>query len=315
MTTGEAVALGAAQSIVLVGVAPLLNGGIRKIKARLQMRRGPGLFQDYWNIWKWLARSEKTAEGSTFVSDIAPWGIMAAVLTAALFVPVFSEQTPLRSEGDLLVFVALLALARALLTLAGMDSGSAFGQMGSSRELAISALVEPVLLMSLVALAIEPGSTRLGDIAAFGDHSSGEFVTLGWVLAIAGFAVVVVAETGRIPVDNPDTHLELTMVHEGMLIESSGRSLGMLHLAHLLKQTVLLVLFVNVFFPFGLTGADGPAEHALVGVLVAGKVAIAAGALALVESVFAKMRLFELPDLIGAAGFAAMLGAALVVIF
>jgi formate hydrogenlyase subunit 4 len=315
LSTGEAIALGAVQSVVLIAAAPLLNGFIKKIKARLQMRRGPGLLQDYWNIWKWLARSEQTTEGASFVSTIAPWAILAAIAAASLFVPVFSEHAPLRSAGDLFVVVALFALARALLTMAGMDSGSAFGQMGSSRELAISALVEPVLLLSLVALAIEPGSTRLPDIVAFGDHHSGDFVTLGWALAIVAFAVVVVAETGRIPVDNPDTHLELTMVHEGMLIEFSGRSLGVLHLAHLLKQAVLLVLFVNVFFPFGMAVSHGAGEQGLVVALVAAKVTMAACGLALVESVFAKMRLFELPDLIGAAGFAAMLGAALVVIF
>jgi formate hydrogenlyase subunit 4 len=315
MTTGEAIALGAAQSVVLVAAAPLLNGCIKKIKARFQMRRGPGLFQDYWNVWKWLARSERTANGASFVSTVAPWGILTAVGAASLFVPVFSENAPLWSAGDLFVVVAFLALARALLTLAGMDSGSAFGQMGSSRELAISALVEPVLLLSLVALSIEVGSTRLPDIVAFGDQNSAQFVTLGWALALVSFTVVVVAETGRIPVDNPDTHLELTMVHEGMLIEFSGRSLGVLHLAHLLKQAVLLVFFVNVFFPFGMTGAEGVLEHALVVALVAGKLAVAASGLAIIESIFAKMRLFELPDLIGSAGFAAMLGAALVVIF
>lgn len=314
MTTGDAVALGAVQSVVLITFAPLLNGCIRKIKARFQMRRGPGLLQDYWNIWKWLARSEQLPEAASFVSAIVPWGVLAAVGAASLFVPVFSEHAPLRSAGDMFVVVATLALARALLTLAGMDSGSAFGQMGSSRELAISALVEPVLLLSLVALAIEPGSTRLPDIVAFGDQDSGSFVTLGWALTIVAFAIVVVAETGRIPVDNPDTHLELTMVHEGMLIEFSGRSLGVLHLAHLLKQAVLIALFVNVFFPFGMSSAHGAGEHALVVALVVGKVALAAAGLAVVESIFAKMRLFELPDLIGFAGFTALLGSALVVI-
>jgi formate hydrogenlyase subunit 4 len=315
MSIGETIALGTVQTTVLIAVAPLLNGCIKKIKARFQVRRGPPLLQDYWNIWKWLSRSEQTADSASFISTIAPWGILTAVVVASLFVPVFSEHTPLRSAGDLFVFIAFLALARALLTLCGMDSGSAFGQMGSSRELAISAMVEPVLLLSLVTLAIEPGSTRFGDIAAFGDQDAGQFATLGWVLAAVGFAVVVVAETGRIPIDNPDTHLELTMVHEGMLIESSGRGLGVLHASHLLKQTVLLVLFVNVFFPFGLAGADGFLQHALVVGLVAGKVAVAAAGLAVIESIFAKMRLFELPDLIGSAGFAAMLGAALVVIF
>jgi formate hydrogenlyase subunit 4 len=197
MTTGEAIALGAVQTGVLIGVAPLVNGCIRKIKARFQMRRGPALLQDYWNIWKWIARSEQTPDGASFVSAIAPWGILAAIIAASLFVPVFSAHSPVRSAGDLFVLIALLALARALLTLAGMDSGSALGQMGC-----------------------------LPDIVAFGDRKAEDFITLGWGLAIVGFVVVVVAETGRIPVDNPDTHLELTMVHEGMLIEFSGRSLG-----------------------------------------------------------------------------------------
>jgi formate hydrogenlyase subunit 4 len=236
-------------------------------------------------------------------------------VTALLFVPVFSERTPLTASGDLIVVVGLLALTRALLTLGGMDSGGTFGQMGSSRELAVGAIVEPVLLLSLVALALQPQSTRLGEMVTFGDAHPAEFINLGWLLAAAGYGVVLVAETGRIPVDNPDTHLELTMIHEGMLIEYSGRSLGMLHYAAMIKQLLLAVLLVNLFLPFGMARFDGATGYVLGTLLVVVKVALVGVALAVLESALAKRRFFELPDLIGAAGFAALLGVALTVLF
>lgn len=314
-TAMEATTLGVIQLSALAAAAPLLNGLIKSVKARLQLRRGPSLFQGYRDLAKWFGRAEQVADSTSFIHWLAPIVVMAAILAAALLVPVFSYRTPLTSAGDLIVFVSLLALARAFLTLGGMDSGSAFGEMGSSRELAISALVEPVLLLSLVALAIGPGSTRLGDIVAFGDHDPARFLGLSWALSAAAFAVVLVAETGRIPVDNPDTHLELTMIHEGMLIEYSGRSLGMLQFASMIKQVLLVVLFVNVFLPFGLARFDGAQGYAFGALLVVVKVSITGVGLGLVESAFAKMRLFELPDLIGAAGFSAALGAALRVLF
>jgi len=311
----EAAILGVVQVAAIVGAAPLLNGVIKKIKARFQLRQGPPILQGYRDIAKWLSRSEQVAESTSFVHALAPAGILAATVAALLFVPVFSDRTPLTTSGDFLVVVGLLALGRALLTLGGMDSGGTFGQMGSSRELAIGALVEPVLMLSLAAVALQPHSTRLGEIVAFGDGHPGSFLSLGWALAAAAFAVALVAETGRIPVDNPDTHLELTMVHEGMLIEYSGRSLGMLHYASMIKQLLLVVLLANVFVPFGMARFGGIGAYALGAALVTVKVALIGVGLAVVESAFAKRRLFELPDLIGAAGFAAMLGVALTVLF
>jgi len=313
--TAEAVILGIVQIAAAVAAAPLLNGFIKKIKARFQLRQGPPLLQGYRDLAKWLSRSEQVADSSSFVHALAPAAILTATLAALLFVPVFAERTPLTASGDLIVVVGLLALTRALLTLGGMDSGGAFGQMGSSRELAVGALVEPVLLLSLVALALQPQSTRMGDIVAFGDAHPGEFIGLGWALAAAGFAVVLVAETGRIPVDNPDTHLELTMIHEGMLIEYSGRSLGMLHYAAMIKQLLLAVMLVNVFLPFGMARFEGVPGYALGTMLLAVKVALVGLALAILESALAKRRLFELPDLIGAAAFSAMLGVGVTVLF
>jgi len=313
MSIADAAMLAVLQLGALAGVAPLLNGLIRKVKARLQYRQGPPLLQNYYDLGKWWSRSEQVATSTSFVHRCAPAGVLATTLAATLFLPVFSWHTPLSSAGDLFVVVALFALGRALLTLGGMDSGSSFGQMGSSREVAVGALVEPILILSLVTLAIGADSTRLGEIVRVAAGQGGSAITPGWILAAAGFAVVLVAETGRIPVDNPDTHLELTMIHEAMLIEYSGRSLGMLHFSALLKQAILVVLLANVFLPFGLTAA-GTGGHAIAAALVVGKVAGVGIGLAIVESVLAKTRLFELPDLLGMAAFATLLGAALVVL-
>jgi formate hydrogenlyase subunit 4 len=313
--SGAALALGCTQIGTAVAFAPVLNGLIKKLKARFQRREGPPLFQGYRDLTKWMSRSEQVANSTSFVHALAPAGVLASTLAALLFIPMFDERTPISASGDLIVVAGLLALGRTLLTLAGMDSGSAFGQMGSSRELAVGALVEPVLLLSLVALAIPPESTRLGEIVAFGDQHPGEFLSLGWLLAGAAFAVVLVAETGRIPIDNPDTHLELTMIHEGMLIEYSGRSLGLLHYAAMIKQLALAIILANVFLPFGMARIDGAGGYAVGAALVVLKVTIVGLALAVLESSFAKRRFFELPDLVGAAGFAAIVGIAVTVLF
>jgi formate hydrogenlyase subunit 4 len=185
--------------------------------------------------------------------------------------------------------------------------------MGSSRELAVGALVEPALLLSLSCLALATGTTRLGEIVAAGAHDGLGFINLQWGLALVGLAIVTVAETGRIPVDNPDTHLELTMIHEAMLLEYSGRSLGVLHLATMTKQLLLAALIANLFFPFGLKADPGIASCLVGATLLCGKVAVVGGGLAVVESVFAKMRMYELPDLIGSASLAGVVAVAITV--
>ena len=315
MSALEAAGLAVLQTVIVVATAPLLNGAIKRMKARLQLRQGPPLLQSYYDLAKWLSKSERAAGNASFVHWLAPVGVLAATFSALLFVPLLTAEAPFTTSGDLLVVIGLLALGRALLTLGGMDSGAAFGQMGSSREVAIGSLVEPVLLMSLAALCLEPQSTRLEDIMRFGDNDPGAFLDLGWALAAAAFAIVLVAETGRIPVDNPDTHLELTMVHEAMLIEYSGRSLGMLHLASMVKQLLLVVLMANLFLPFGMGDLHGVSGYALGAGLLLAKVALIGVALAAVESAMTKMRFFQLPDLIGAAGFSAFTAVAATVLF
>jgi len=309
----EAVLLGAAQCAFVLAAAPLLQGIIRKLKARLQSRSGPPVLQSYYDLAKLFSRSETVASTASIIQFAAPWVVLAAMLGAALFVPMFAAVTPLTSDGDLLVVIGLFALGRAALTLGGVDSGSSFGQMGSSRELAVGALVEPALLLSLAALAIATGTTRLGEMVAVGAHDGAGFVDLQWGLALLGLAIVTLAETGRIPVDNPDTHLELTMVHEAMLLEYSGRSLGVLHLASMVKQLLLACLLANLFFPFGLQGHPDLASYVVGAALLAGKTAVIGAAMALVESTVAKMRFFELPDLIGSASLAGLVAVAITV--
>lgn len=314
MTGGaEAVLLGAGQLAFVLAAAPLLQGVIRKLKARLQSRHGPPVLQSYYDLAKLFARSEMLADTASVIQVLAPWVVLAATLTAVLFVPMFAAVTPLTREGDFLVVIGLLALGRAALTLGGIDSGSSFGQMGSSRELAVGALVEPALMLSLAALALATGTTRLGEMAAFGSDDGWGFIDLAWGLALGGFLIVTLAETARIPVDNPDTHLELTMIHEAMVLESSGRSLGVLHLAAMAKQLVLASLIANLFFPWGLGADPGAGDYVAGAALLCGKVVLVGAVLALVESALAKMRLYELPDLIGSASFAGLAAIAITV--
>lgn len=314
MTIGtEPILLGAGQMAFLLAGAPLLQGIIRKVKARFQSRSGPPLLQSYYDLAKLFSRSEMVADTASVVHVAAPWVVLGAMLAAVLYVPMFAAATPLTRDGDLLVIVGLFALSRATLTLGGMDSGSSFGQMGSSREVAVGALVEPALLLSLAAVALATGTTRLGEMVAVGARDGAGFIGLSWGLALVGFAVVTLAETGRIPVDNPDTHLELTMTHEAMLIEYSGRGLGVLHFAAMAKQLLLASLIANLFFPFGLHADPVAGEYVIGTALLCGKLAFVGIGLAVVESALAKRRLYELPDLIGSAALAGMIAVAITV--
>jgi formate hydrogenlyase subunit 4 len=311
--TAESVLLGAAQVVVVVAAAPLFQGLIRKLKARFQSRSGPPLFQSYYDLVKLFARGEMVPDTASVIQLIAPWIVLGAVLAATLFVPMFAAATPLTRDGDLLLVVGLFALARMALTLGGIDSGSSLGQMGSSRELAVGALVEPALLLSLGTLAVAAGTTRMAEIVAFGGAEGLGFIDLAWGLALLGFGIVTLAETGRIPVDNPDTHLELTMIHEAMLIEYSGRSLGVLHLATMVKQLLLASLMASLFLPFGLDRDPGAASYVAGAGLLAGKVVVVGVALGIVESAFAKLRMYELPDLIGSASLVGLVALSITV--
>lgn len=289
------------QIVLLLAFAPLLQGGIKTLKARWQGRHGPSVLQPYWDLAKLFSRESVVSDRASWVFRAAPAVYAAAILGAAVLVPTLARRGPAAGIGDVVVFVGLLALARFALALAALDSASTFGGMGSSREVAIAALVEPTLLVLLFAVALPAGSTSFSALAAAETPGAGALLGFGALL------VVVIAETGRIPIDNPDTHLELTMIHEGMLLEFSGRSLGVLHWATQIKQLALLALIAALFVPWGMAAAADRAPLALLGgfVALALKVGGLGVLLATIESTLAKLRIFQVPYLLG---FASVLG-------
>ncbi len=282
-------------------VAPLLNGIIKSSKAAWQNRRGPSVLQPWFDLWKYLGRESVVSEHASWIFRGAPYVYFGAHLAAACLVPTLVMASPLAGVGDVIVLVGLLSLARFALALSGLDTASNFGGMGTSRELAFAALVEPALLIALFALALPAGSTALGALVGDGGMS------LARVLAMAALFIVAIAETGRIPVDNPDTHLELTMAHEGMLLEYSGRPLGLLLWGTHIKQMVILSLLIALFLPWGMAPGGGaiPLAVSLAAYLV--KLALLGLGLALVETTNVKLRIFRVPELLGAATFLGLL--------
>jgi len=294
-----------AQLVVLLTLAPGLNGVIKRTKAVLQGRHGPPLLQPYADLMKLLRKDAVVSEHSTAVLRLAPLIYFAAIAVAALLVPALWLPAPLGIYGDAVVLVGLFALARFTLALAALDTGSAFGGMGASREVAVAALAEPALLLALIAVAWRTGGTDLSAATAWlVTHAPAAFAP-SQLLAFAALAIAVIAETGRVPVDNPDTHLELTMIHEGMLLEYSGRPLGVLLWATLLKQIVLISLIVALFAPFGI--AQSASDLPLAMLVYIAKLAAAAVTIAVIESGGAKLRILKLPDLLGAASALACL--------
>jgi formate hydrogenlyase subunit 4 len=300
--------LAALQLAAFVAFAPFLTATIRRTKAILQSRRGPGLLQPYRDLAKWWQKLPLESNVTGPVARYAPAFVLGTVLTAALLVPLATVRTPLLSWGDLLVVVGLFAAARFALALKALDSGSSFGGMGSSRDVAISALAEPGLVLALAGAAIAAGSSDLGAICGFGVSRGVGLLDPAHLLAAAAFAIVIVAETGHHPVDNPDTHLELTMIHEGMLLDASGRSLAMLVFASELKLAVLAAIFSAAFFPFGAATELAPGPIALGLIFGFVKMLVVGQALALLDASVAKARFLTMPDLIGLASLLALAG-------
>jgi formate hydrogenlyase subunit 4 len=240
--------------------------------------------------------------------------VLACILAAGLLVPFAAGRAPLGAWGDLFVVVGLLAAARFALALAALDTGSAFGGMGSSRDVAISALAEPGLVLALAGVALAAGSSDLGVMSMFGLSRGVGLLGPAHLLAAAAFAIVIVAETGHQPVDNPDTHLELTMIHEGMLLEASGRSLATLVFASEFKLVVLAAVFSAAFLPFGAATEFAPAPILLGLVVGLVKLFVVGQVLALLDGSVAKMRILGLPDLLGLASLLALTGLAMQVL-
>ena len=302
----EWVLLVLAQGMVGLALAPFLLGVTRRVKSRLQYRQGPSVWQPYRDLAKWWRRRPVESEAASPLSDIVPVAVLAVMVLAVFLVPLVALRVPLSGVGDLLLVIGLLALVRFLLALGALDAGSAFGGMGASREVAIAAVVEPALLLSLAVGVAAAGSTDLGVIASHGAALGLAGLTPAALLGAAAFAIVAVAETGHEPVDNPDTHLELTMIHEGMLLEASGRRLAMLTYAAQLKLVVVVGLFSAVFLPFG-AAATETLPALFVGMLAASlKLVVAAAALGVLDGSVAKLRILVVPSLLGVATLLAL---------
>jgi len=303
-----ALAIQGAQMALVLALAPLLTGFIRKVKARLVRRQGPPLVQPYRDLWRLMRKEAVLAENASWLFRAAPYLIFAGAWVAAALVPTFATGLMFSWSADLIAIIALLGSARFFLALAGMDVGTSFGGIGASREVMIASLAEPAMLMIVFSLALLAGSTQLSTIAGYMLSSNvGLRVTLA--LALIALIMVAIAENARIPVDNPATHLELTMVHEAMLLEYSGRHLAVIELASFLKLLLYVSLIGCVFAPWGLAPVGaGFAPHLLGIVAYVGKLAIAGTLLALFETAIAKMRVFRVPAFLGAAFMMSFLG-------
>lgn len=292
---------------VMVG-APLVIGMTRQVRARWEGRAGAGLLQPWRDLLKQLGKQQITPAGTTIVFAAAPVIVAGTTLLIAAIAPLVATGSPLDPSADLFAVVGLLFLGTVALTLAGIDTGTSFGGMGASREITIAALVEPTILLAVFALSIPAGSANLGALVASTIDHPGHVVSLAGVLAFVALVIVIVAETGRLPVDNPATHLELTMVHEAMVLEYAGPRLALVEWAAGMRLTVLLALLANLFLPWGIAGAAPTALDVLTGVVaVAAKVAILAVLLATFEVFLAKLRLFRVPELLAGSFLLALL--------
>jgi formate hydrogenlyase subunit 4 len=292
--------------LVMVG-SPLLVGVIRKAKARLQGRRGATVFQPYADLLKLLVKEAVVSENASWIFRFTPFLLATTMLFSALIVPVLTTRTPLGFMGNIIVLMYLFMLATFFLALAGLDAGSAFGGMGSSREVAIAALAEPTVLIAIFGIALRAGTTSLDGIITRFAAEPLLMLNAGHLLAFFAFFIVALAENGRLPVDNPATHLELTMIHEAMILEYSGPLLALVEWAAAMKLFLFLTLLGNLFFPWGVALTNTPITLFAAFLALAMKLLLFASAIALVETAVAKLRLFRVPELLAGSFTVALL--------
>ncbi|MDX8412534.1 MAG: NADH-quinone oxidoreductase subunit H [Mariprofundales bacterium] len=295
------------QAVLMVLLAPLVVGFVSTVKARLQNRHGAGVLQPWRDLRKLFGKEVVLALHASWLFRFAPYAVFTATVMAASVVPALLLDTPLSLTADVIALVALLALARFFLSLAAMDIGTAFGGMGASREMTFSALAEPAMLMSVFVLAIGAQSTNLTTMI---HHTliTPALIQPSIAFALVAMLMIAVVETGRIPIDNPTTHLELTMIHEAMLLEYSGRHLALMEWASMVKMLLFSTLIIDLFFPWGIS-----VEASVIGIVLAlalwvAKLMVLMVVLALLETSLAKLRLFEVPQYLGTAFVLSFLG-------
>ncbi|HEX8949613.1 MAG TPA: NADH-quinone oxidoreductase subunit H [Dissulfurispiraceae bacterium] len=295
------------QIIVLLAAAPAYVGWVRTLKCWAQGRTTPGIFQPYRDIMKLFSKDVVLAENASWIFRFTPYLVFGVAVLAGGIIPMLSVDLPLAATADVIALVALFAIARFFTALAGMDIGTAFGGMGSSREMTIASLAEPAMLMAVFTMSLASKSTSLAQMV--------QVVSVGsialkpsLVFAFLAFILITLAETGRIPVDNPATHLELTMIHEAMILEYSGRHLALIEWAGMMKLFLFMALGTAAFFPWGIATAGHPFAIPAAFVFMALKLCASGVVLVLIETGLAKMRLFRLTEFLGSAFLLATLG-------
>jgi formate hydrogenlyase subunit 4 len=295
------------QLLIVMCGSPLLVGVIRKLKARLQGRRGASVLQPYADIRKLLLKEGVVSENTSWIFRFTPYLLATTMLLSALIVPSLTTRAPLSFTGNIIALMYLLLLGTFFLALAGLDAGSAFGGMGSSREIALAALAEPTVLIAIFGIALRAGTTSLDGIITRFAAEPLLMLNAGHLLAFFAFFIVALAENGRLPVDNPATHLELTMIHEAMILEYSGRLLALVEWAAAMKLFLFLTLLANLFFPWGVALENTPLALSGAFLALAVKLVLFAFAIALVETWVAKLRLFRVPELLAGSFTVALL--------
>jgi len=297
-----------AQAAGFLLLAPLLHGLVKKMKAAFQIRQGPPLLQPYRDLAKLRQKEPVRSATASWVFVAGPRVYFASAVAATTLVPTLVATPPLEGAGGILLLVGLLALGRFALATAALDTGSPFGGMGASREMTVGALAEPALLLALFAAGLSAGSLNLGEIARR-TGERGVSMHPSELLAAAALFIVLLAEAGRVPVDNPATHLELTMIHEAMVLEYSGPDLALVEWASAVKELLLVTLLVNLFLPMGLATGVSPAALGVAALLLAAKIVALAMMVVLVETTNAKLRFFRVPELMASSlglGFLAL---------
>ncbi len=298
---------GIIQFLVIILLSPLITGIMRKVKAKTQKRIGSSIFQPYYDILKLLKKDEVISDQASWIFRFASLIIFSSTVTVAFFIPVLVSYSPFNPGGDIILIIGLFGLSRFFLLLGGLDVSSAFGGLGVSREMMISSLTEPALFLTLFTVAVTFGGTNLSTIVLHAAESH-VMISASLLFSLFAFFILIMAETGKIPFDNPATHLELTMVHEAMVLEYSGKNLGLIELSQSIKQLILMSLLINIFISWGISTSFLISEI-LVGLLVfVLKVVSLSMLIAYIESKVAKWRLFRIPDLISMSLASAMLG-------
>jgi len=295
------------QLLVLAGMAPVFIGWVRTVKCWMQGRTTAGILQPYRDLSKLFAKDILLAENASWVFRSTPYLVFGTAILAGGIVPIVSTDLVLAPSADVIVLIGLFAIARFFTALAGMDIGTAFGGMGSSREMMIASLAEPAMLMAIFTVSLANKSTSLAQIVQV-IYGSGFVIRPSLAFALAAFVLIALAETGRVPIDNPSTHLELTMVHEAMILEYSGRHLALMEWASMMKTFLFVAIGIAAFAPWGIAQSASLASLALAFAGMIVKFACAGIGIVLIETGLAKMRVFRVPEFLGAAFLMATLG-------